>query len=217
MRVGNLTRTQQYLLFGLAGVLIVVASFFYWHRAAGQEAVVIEPPPAGPTAPSTTEGAPGAEAGEAEKSAEVVVHVAGAVAKSGVYRLPAGSRVIDAVEAAGGAAAEADVDALNLAQPLVDGQKVWVPKKGEVTVTGAAGTATGPAAGSAAAGGGKVNINTAGVAELDTLPGIGPALAQRIIDYRAAHGPFKSIEDLKNVSGIGEKKFAEIKDYVTLY
>lgn len=215
--MGNLTRTQQYLLFGLAAVLIVAASLFYWHHVASREAVVIEPPPASPATSPQTVAAPGTEAGAADKPAEIVVHVAGAVAKSGVYHLPAGSRVIDALEAAGGAAAEADVDALNLAQPLVDGQKVWVPKKGEVPAAQAAGAAAGPAPGGAAAGGGKVNINTAGVAELDTLPGIGPALAQRIIDYRAAHGPFKSIEDLKNVSGIGEKKFAELKDYVTLY
>jgi competence protein ComEA len=212
--VGNLTRTQQYLLFGLAGVLIVVASLFYWHRVAGQEAVVIEPLPASPAASPQT-AAQGTETGADDKPAEVVVHVAGAVAKSGVYHLPAGSRVIDALEAAGGAAAEADVDALNLAQPLVDGQKVWVPKKGEVPAVQAMGASS--VLGLGAGGAGKININTAGVAELEKLPGLGPALAQRIIDYRNAHGPFKSIEELKNVSGIGEKRFAELKDHVTLY
>jgi len=218
-QVGNLTRTQQYLLFGLAGVLLVAASLLYWRHVAALEAVVIEPPPAaGPAAPPQAVTAPGAEAGTgAEQRAEVVVHVAGAVAQSGVYHLAEGSRVVDAIAAAGGAGAEADVDALNLAQPLVDGQKVWVPKRGEVPAAGAAGAAAGAVPGGSAGGSGKVNINAAGLAELETLPGIGPALAQRILDYRAAHGPFRSLEDLKNVSGIGDKRFAELKDYITLY
>lgn len=209
--MGNLTRTQQYLLFGLGAVLILVASLFYWNHVAHREAAVILPPPGNAVPAAQAAG----ERAQEEKAPELVVHVAGAVAKSGVYRLPPGSRVADAIAAAGGPAAEADVDSLNLAQPLVDGQKVWVPKKGEAPAPGAGGVSA-PGGGAMPAGG-KVNINTAGLAELDTLPGIGPSLAQRIIDYRAAHGPFRSLEDLKNVSGIGEKRFDELKDYITLY
>lgn len=214
--MGRLTRTQQYLLFGLAGLLLVAASLLYWRHLAAPEAVVIEPPPAATPVAAAPTSAAGTAAAPAAKAAEVVVHVAGAVARSGVYHLPAGSRVVDAIEAAGGAAAEADVNALNLAQPLVDGQKVLVPQAGEVAPGGAAG---GAAAGPLGSSGGsaKVNINAAGLAELETLPGIGPALAQRILDYRAAHGPFRSLEDLKNVSGIGDMRFAELKDYITLY
>jgi competence protein ComEA len=164
------------------------------------------------------------------QTATIQVHVAGAVARPGVYELPAGARVNEAVSLAG-LLPEADANALNLAAPLSDGQQVIVPRQGEAVAAGGGGLPPVPgttggigagstAAGTAAAGapaGGKVNINTAPLAELDTLPGIGPTLAQRIIDYRQEKGPFRSIEDLQNVSGIGTKKFADLKDLVTVY
>lgn len=150
----------------------------------------------------------------AQERREIAVHVAGAVAHPGVYRLPSGSRVADAVAKAG-PLPDADLDALNLAKVLKDGEKIPVPSKlTEATAPGA------PAPAGAAKGtgstGGKVNINTADVNELDRLPGIGPALAERIVRYREENGPFTSVDDLLNVSGIGEKKLEALRDYATV-
>lgn len=136
------------------------------------------------------------------------VHVAGAVERPGVYQLPAKARVAEAVQLAG-LLPEANVHALNLAAPLIDGQQIIVPRAGEEEkqVSGSPGDRSRS----------KVNINRAGVEELITLPGIGPALAQRILDYREQHGPFRSIEDIQNVSGIGPKRFQELKDLISVY
>ena len=145
---------------------------------------------------------------EEEAAAEpriLTVHVAGAVARPGVVRLQEGARVLDAVEGAGGPLPEADLDALNLAQQVQDGQKITVPRKGE-----------GGEAGESRKKGGKININTADAEELEKLPGVGPTLAERIVSYRDKNGAFSSIEELKKVSGIGEKKFAEIRDLVEI-
>jgi competence protein ComEA len=147
----------------------------------------------------------------ASPGVRLVVHVAGAVVRPGVYEFPAGARVGDAVRAAGGAIATADVDAINLARPLSDGERVYVPRKGEAPPA-----TDGSGGGGGGGTGAKININTASVAELDTLPGIGPALAQRIVDYRTQHGPFRTIRDLLRVEGIGEKKFNGLKDLVTV-
>ncbi|MBC7247844.1 MAG: helix-hairpin-helix domain-containing protein [Actinobacteria bacterium] len=137
----------------------------------------------------------------------LTVHVAGAVARPGVVRLQEGARVLDAVEGAGGPLPEADLDALNLAQPVQDGQKISVPRKGENG---------GSTQGEGGKSSGKVNINTADADELEKLPGIGPTLAERIVSYRENNGGFRSVEDLKKVSGIGEKKFAELRDLVEI-
>lgn len=157
--------------------------------------------PAGPSAP----GAPG----------RVVVHVAGAVASPGVVTLPAGSRVADALEAAGGATADADTDQLNLARVLVDGEQVRVPRQGEDSSTWEAPPGPAQEAGAGSTGG-LVNINTASATELQSLPGIGEALAQRIVDYREANGPFTSIDELTEVSGIGQAKLEALREEVTL-
>ncbi len=134
------------------------------------------------------------------------VHVSGAVAAPGVYDLPPGSIVEDAIAAAGGATAAADLSSLNLARVLRDGDQVTVA---ETRPTAAAGEA-----GAGEAAGQLLNLNTATVAQLETLPGIGPALAQRIVDYRTANGPFASLDDLLNVSGIGPAKVDAIRDLV---
>lgn len=157
-----------------------------------------------------------------ERPPEVRVHVAGAVYRPGVYCLPQGSCVLDAIQRAGGACPNADVDVLNLAQPLEDGQKVLVTVKaqagGPVSPVSPNPFAAAPG-GKVAAGGNrnlpsKVNINTADASTLESLPGIGPALAQRIVEYRTANGPFASPGDLVNVPGIGEKKLAQLRDYI---
>jgi len=168
--------------------------------------------------PAAAAGADDAASTTVPEGAELVVHVAGAVARSGVQRLPAGSRVVDAVEAAGGAAADADPSRINLAAPLEDGQQVYVPRLGEVG--GGAGVGPGAAGGgveAAGAGDGSVvNLNTADVGQLDALPGVGPAIAQAIVDYRDQNGPFATVDQLVEVRGIGDAKLADLRDRVTV-
>ncbi|MFQ6170352.1 helix-hairpin-helix domain-containing protein [Oryzobacter sp. R7] len=161
---------------------------------------------ASPTGVPSPSGAPGTAGG-------VVVHVVGQVRRPGLQRLPPGSRVADAVEAAGGATSRADLARVNLARVLVDGEQVLVPAPGDPDPPGAA--AAGGSAG-VPSGGGKVSINTADLAGLDTLPGVGPVLAQRILDWRSAHGRFTSVDELGEVSGIGEKVLENLRPLVTL-
>ena len=144
----------------------------------------------------------------------VTVHVAGSVAEPGIYSMPEGSRVQDAVDAAGGFSKDAAPDAVNLARVLQEGEQVAIPAKEQVrqgSVSTGAAQASGAATSTATA---IVNINTAGAEELDTLPGVGPATAQAIIEERESGGPFASIEDIQRVSGIGEKKFEKLKDSI---
>lgn len=149
-----------------------------------------------------------ADAGAPEEPEELVVHVDGAVGVPGVYTLPAGSRAADAVEAAGGLAEGADTTSLNLAAPLADGEKIHVPMEGEAASAGASEGAAGAEAPAV------VDINEAGVEELDTLPGVGEATARAIVEDREANGPFATPEDLMRVSGIGEKKFAKLEGLI---
>jgi len=142
----------------------------------------------------------------------VIVHVAGAVAEPGVIELPAGSRVIDAVEAVGGARAEGDLDRLNLAAALTDGQRVVVPLIGQPLAPADATDGATDVAGD----GGLLDLNTATREQLEELPGIGPALAEAILAEREKRGGFQSVDDLKGVRGIGEKRFADIEDLVTV-
>jgi competence protein ComEA len=147
------------------------------------------------------------------------VHISGAVVAEGVYTLEVGDIVQDVVTAAGGFSAEARTDLVNLAQPLVDGMQIHVPADGETTRAQSVPVFTAPTASETSAGataGTPVNINTATVGELDTLPGIGPSTAQKIVDYRDENGPFTSVEAILNVSGIGEAKFDQMAPYITI-
>ena len=157
---------------------------------------------AGASAAMALGSAPPATAGP------LIVHVAGAVARPGVYQLAPGARVQAAVEAAGGVAPGADPGALNLAAPMADGERVYVPLVGE-TVPLAAGSSAVTAAVA-----GPVDINRASVAELDELPGIGPATAAAIVEHREQHGPFASVDDLEAVRGIGPAKLDALRDLV---
>ncbi|MBE7186733.1 MAG: ComEA family DNA-binding protein [Jatrophihabitans endophyticus] len=159
---------------------------------------------------STAAAAPTPAAPSPTGSAEVVVDVAGKVRNPGVYRLPTGSRVDDAVHAAGGVRGRVDLSRLNLAAPLVDGQQI------AVGVPAAAGGGAPVAAGASSSGGTVVDINTATLEELETLPGVGPVLGQDILDYRDAHGSFTTIQQLENVSGIGDVTFGDLKSLVTV-
>lgn len=155
-----------------------------------------------------------------ENTKEIVIHITGEVKKEGVIYLQKGSRIIDAIKKAGGETDKADLTQVNLAYILQDGQKIHIPNKNEKNseyITENIGdnveennTLINKKEEK------KVNINTAGLEELDQLPGIGPSIAQRIIDYRTEHGEFKAIEDIQEVKGIGNAKYIEIKDNITI-
>ena len=178
--------------------------------ARGSTPAATLPPPTATTSDST-------EATAASAPSALVVHVAGAVANSGVYELASSARVIDAVTAAGGPLADADLDGLNLAASLLDGQRVYVPHLGEVDPA-AVPSGVVPAAGDD--GGeierGPVNLNTATTDDLEELPGVGPATAAAIVDDRTRNGPYASVDDLERVPGIGPAKVAALRDQVTV-
>ena len=149
---------------------------------------------------------------EAPARSVLVVHVVGEVRRPGLYRLRDGARIADAVHRAGGALRDADLAAVNLAAPLVDGIQVFVPSRvaaGAVAPAGGASSAGGGAAG------GLVSLSSATVDELDELPGVGPITAQKIIDYRTEHGPFASVDDLDAVPGIGPTRIEQLRELVT--
>jgi competence protein ComEA len=186
-------------------LVIAVALRLHAHGSGGGASVSLEEParaaPAAATAPPGT---------TAPAGRELYVDVAGAVRRPGLYRLPAGSRVAAAVERAGGLSRRADRTGVNLAAPLADGQQVIVPARGAVGAGGgAASGASGPAGVGAA--GGTISLSTASEAQLETIDGIGPALAGRIIEYRDSHGGFHSLDELKQVSGIGDKRFETLR------
>lgn len=143
-------------------------------------------------------------------SQEIFVYVTGNVKKPGVYRLKIGDRVYTAIELAGGALTDSDLTKINMAQKLVDEQKIYVPKINEIKDQNNVILDS-----SVENDNNKIDINTSSKSDFEKLPGIGPTIAQKIIDYREKIGRFKSIEDIKNVSGIGEKKYEAIKDYIT--
>jgi comEA protein len=179
----------------------------------------------------------------AENERLILVHVAGAVAKPGVYQVKDGSRINDAINAAGGGVPMSDVNALNLAEKVMDGEKIYVPKRGETPASGSQAGVSSGVSGNAASNAGvnssaisagsavqsgssaglttqldgsKIDLNTATPAQLDTLPGVGQVTAQRIIDYRTQHGSFRSVDELKEVDGIGPKKFDQLKPHVVV-
>jgi competence protein ComEA len=172
--------------------------------------VLVQP---GPEAAAPPAAAIVAETTEPEQPSQVVVHVVGAVRSPGLYRLDEGSRVADAVSLAGGALPRADLGAVNLALPIVDGTQIVVPRAGEAS------TAPGPSGAAGGAGAevapGPIQLNTATAEQLQTIPGIGPVTAERIIQYREENGPFRSVDDLDAVSGIGPKRLEQLRDLVT--
>lgn len=196
--------TPQRIAGGVALVLVVLAGAWFLLRTpagpAPESLLPVAGTPSDHTSASTTTTA----------ATTVVAHAAGAVLHPGVYELRAGARVTDLIDAAGGPTADADVDRLNLAAPVVDGERVYVPRVGEVvaadaTSSGAAGQASGP-----------LDLNTATLEQLDALPGVGPTTAQAIIDERERRGGFRSVDDLLDVRGIGPAKLDAIRDLVTV-
>ena len=193
---------------GMALVIVAVVAFcggnlYQEWRAEGEGLTLVQE--------DATAGETAADSAAPENaSGEVVVHVAGAVSAPGVYTLPADSRVDDAVRAAG-ATADADLSQLNLAQKLADGQKITVPAAGEAPAP-----ADNAAPSDSSQSGALININTATQEELETLPSIGEVRAQAIIAYREEHGGFRTTDELMEVSGIGEKIFADISPHITV-
>lgn len=186
------------LLLAAAGSLALILLAGRFVLGAGTTTVAPLPPP-----PAESAGVTGLPA------ARVVVDVVGAVRRPGLYRLEQGSRIADAVARAGGATGKADLALVNLAAPVADGEQVVVPKRG----------APGAAGGGAGAGGtgvptGPVQLSTATLDQLDSLPGIGPVTAQKILDYRAKHGAFSSVDELDAVPGIGPSRMDQLRDLV---
>lgn len=214
--LGGLQPRAQVAVLALAGVVIAFGLWRFWPAAPVPEVSFAEAGDAEATADAPT-GVPeqGGETAGLEAPG-VVVHVVGAVLHPGVYELPDGSRVVDAVDAAGGALGNASLASLNLARILADGEQVYVFTADEAAAGSAAPTpAEVAAAPGAASVTGLIDLNTATVEELDSLPGIGPSTAQKIVSDREANGPFATPEDLMRVSGIGAAKFEALKDLVT--
>ena len=195
-------------LAALAAALLLVA----WTWLDRPE---VEPAPTAPPAQSldveAEEPTPVGEA--AGSSAVVVVSVVGPVARPGLVTLPAGARVADAVQAAGGLLPEADVASVNLAAPLIDGEQIAVALPGAAPAPAGGGP---EAAGAAVGPSGRLHLNTATAADLDGLPGIGPVLAQRIVDHRSRHGPFTAVDQLDDVPGIGPATAGELAELVAV-
>lgn len=201
------------LVLTAVSVTVVGAGAFWLVRS--------EPPPVEASLPMTSGSTPATLPPpatiqpSASEPAQVVVHVVGAVERPGVYGLDVGARVDDAVQAAGGPVAEADLDGLNLAAPLVDGQRVYVPVEGEIDPADVP-SGTPPAGAEGTGTSGPVDLNTATVEQLESLPGVGPATATAIVGDRERNGPFASVDDLDRVPGIGPAKLAALRDLVTV-
>lgn len=200
-RLASLSRAE------LGGLALLIAVLFagaaLWYVRSLPKPVQVRAEPASERTP---------EQAAASTSPQVVlVDVAGWVRRPGVYEFATGARVVDAIEAAGGARPGAALSSLNLAAPLADGVQILVPREGDVPPVAVPG---GIAPGGVGAG--TVNINTASAAELETLPGVGEVIAQRIVDHRTANGPFSSVDELLDVSGIGEATFEAMRELVSV-
>ncbi|MBM7789290.1 ComEA family DNA-binding protein [Tenggerimyces flavus] len=189
----------------VVGILLLVAVIGAVLLFVNQQPTELTPNPIAHATVVATGTPPATRGSPSPSPGKLLVHVAGKVREPGVVQLPTGARVIDAVDAAGGALPGADLSGLNLARPLTDGEQVLVglpPPPG------------GPSARPSPTGQALVDLNTATLEQLDALPGVGPVLAQRILDYRDEHGRFESVEDLQQVTGIGSRKFAELRELV---
>ncbi|GIF37366.1 hypothetical protein Axi01nite_16770 [Actinoplanes xinjiangensis] len=192
----------------VAVVVVLVAGFLAW-KSRPQVSEVASDAAATASGPAPdSAGAGRAPASGAGPGGEIVVAVGGKVRRPGLVRLVAGARVADALEAAGGAEPGVDVAPLNLARKVVDGELIMVGASAPPGVI--------PGAATPGAAGGLINLNTATLGQLDSLPGVGPVLAQRILDARDAQGGFRAVTDLRKVDGIGESRYEQLKDLVTV-
>ncbi len=210
LRRAGLAELPRPILVGTVIIALALVLFSLWHFWPRANADFIA---TATSASQESSAAASSSATETQSAGEIVVDIEGAVNAPGLYSLAADARVGDAIEAAGGLAAHAQPGAANLAQKLADGEQVFIPAIEEVQGTSQTGTGN---AGASSRKDGKISINTASAEELQELPGVGPALSERIIDYRESKGRFSSIEDLQNVSGIGETRFENLKDKICL-
>ena len=195
----SFARYRPYLAMMFLFLIVLGGTIFFLRRTEPMPIAIITPTPR-PTA----------------TLASIVVDVRGAVAKPGVYTLDAGSRVQDVLTQAGGVLANAEPRTLNFARRLNDGEQLYVPMVGEASATPPPAVGRSALVAATKTPFGKININTATLEELDLLPGIGPSIGQRIVDYRTQNGAFGKAEDLKNVRGIGDALFDQIKELVTV-
>jgi competence protein ComEA len=202
-RLDSLSRAELTGLAIVVAVTLVGAGLWYVRSLPRPIAIAASSPAAGASGSSRVSSA-------SPTGPPIIVDVTGWVRAPGVYGFAQGDRVIDAVERAGGARPNADLSGLNLAAPLTDGTQVVVPKTGGAAAGGATGSAGGATAG------GLLNINTASAVELESLSGIGEVLAAAIVDYRTQNGPFASVDNLEDVSGIGPATLEEIRDQITV-
>lgn len=190
--------------------LVIAFSFYLMKDKAGNDPMTVSSIP--------ESGAENAEKQEEEsveaKEVIIMIDISGAVAQPSVVALPEGSRIFEAVEKAGGFTAEADTRVINQAEILTDGQKLYIPTKQEVEESLAGVPSVNPSYQTGASQSGLININTADSETLQRLSGVGPATAEKIIDYRNKNGKFKTIEEIKNVSGIDEKTFEKFRDKI---
>ena len=201
-------RKDSVVLLIVVGV-VAVAALLLWQRnppaqIAPPAKPVEAPPPVGLVAPGPTAASP---------TAVVLVHVSGAVERPGLYELPIGARIADAIDLAKGPRPIADLDSINLAEPLTDGQKVDVPRKGEAVAAAVPPTATASPGGSTAS---TIDLNSADQAALETIPGVGPVTASAILAYRDEIGGFDSIDQLLEVTGIGPATLESMRAYISI-
>jgi competence protein ComEA len=200
----NLTKSKK-IIAGFALILLLICGIVYRNTVFEAQVVLIEDVEQSKESIETQEEI-------IKENPNITVYVCGSVNKVTNVTLPKDSRVEDAIKLAGGVTEEAELNGINMAQKLLDEDMVYVPKKGETIEAGSSNTYVTPSPAKK----GKLNINKATLEQLDTLPGVGPSIAQKIIDYRISRGGFKSIEELNNVSGIGEEKYKDIKNLITV-
>lgn len=219
--LSNLSFKQKVICGGILAIMLLVIGFYgYTKLNEGEEEIITNSQDFIATNHTNDieENQVEEQNSNAKQEEKIIIHITGEIKKSGILELPIGSRIADAITAAGGATDNADLDQLNLAYELQDGQKIYIPSKedkeiayitsesGDNVIVGENNKGVNQ----------KVNINQAGQEELQELPGIGPTLAMQIIEYRNTNGKFSKIEDLQNVKGIGDAKFNNIKEYVTV-
>lgn len=217
----NLTMKQKLITGGILAIMLLVIAFYGYTKLneGGEEELTIDSQNFLET--NEIQSNTAIETSQEVAEEKIVIHITGQVNQSGILELPVGSRIADAISLAGGETEKADLNHVNLAYELQDGQKIYIPsieeKNEEIEyITSGSGNNVIVEESHQQGVSQKVNINQAGQAELEELPGIGPSLASQILAYRNANGNFKQIEDLQNVKGIGEAKFNNIKEYVTV-
>lgn len=215
----ELTNKQKWIMGGIGTLVIMLFTVAIWNHAKKAD----ETEQLGWEENTWIEETESAETvDKEEQKKEIMVHVTGEIKIDGVVVLEEGSRVIDAINAAGGTTEEADLSQLNLAYVIEDGQKIEVPNKEETSkreyITSDSGDTVSGKTEKTSKGEDQsmVNINTANQAELETIPGVGPSTALKILEYRKENGTFKSVEDIKNVKGIGDAKYESMKQHITV-